>query len=167
MFSIFKKLFNSNKTKVPYLALVPIVGVFLAKQYRGERLNIVFDLDKTLIKSLDDEEIADKNLKGLRKPKIVITFPYANTICDNLDINKFFTKKLYRESCDNYKKDVTKLGINEGILVDDRLKSHVDGQKFYHIREYSENSNVDFELLTVCVHMTLYFIQRNFLLSNK
>lgn len=154
---------------------------------KSEKINLVFDLDHTLIRSKSSEQLEYLNIK---KPAFYImnneycvwtrpyyrilnwlnkitnlhlftaaTQDYADEIVDNM-YDDIFKTRLYRESCPEYK-DLSLIHDNS-ILVDDKSYNQYNNQKFYHIKQYDINNHYDIELLKLFIYVLKIYMRQDY-----
>lgn len=199
-----------------------INGIYFFNIKKSQRLNLIFDLDETLINSEKSKYINDYNMKLIRKhdcifeydsisddpnkfdesdesdesdkkiiikkqyyvwkrphTNIILTIlskynnlylmtnadeDYANDICTELGIAKYFKDKKFYEDIKIYnennnidgEKDIKIFeldSVNKSILIDDLKSNNLRGQNFYHIPQYTYNKNFDIELIKLLFYI--------------
>jgi hypothetical protein len=154
---------------------------------KTDKINLVFDLDHTLIRSKSSDQLQYLNIKNpaffiLNEEYCVWTRPYyrvlnllnkithlhlftaatknyADEIVNNMYYDIFKTR-LYRESCPEYK-DLNLIHDNS-ILVDDKSYNRYNNQHFYHIKQYDINNHYDVELIKLFIYILKIYIRQDY-----
>jgi hypothetical protein len=160
-----------------------------------KHLHIVFDLDHTLVHTEKKSHFDQLNAKHIRKPDTVYhdyyvwkrpflvpviwtlsqfttlhlmtraSGHYANEICYDLGIGKFFRTLIARENkiSNGICKDVTtvdkSIDPHNIILVDDLKYNCCTGQNLYHIPPYYVFSSCDLELVKFYFYVLMWYLK--------
>ncbi len=188
----FKRIFSSKTQAIVSSLLFASFSYISFKLYyvhklpESKKLNLVFDLDDTLIVTKKKSKMDRSNLSNKMKhvessdgkyyiwPRPYIspvlhclsyftnlhlftraTKPYTDDICNKIKINEYFKTKLYREDCDNFGKNLTKINsdTSRSLLIDNLNNNRVDEQNFYHMPEFEASNKNDTELLKFLCHI--------------
>lgn len=168
---------------ISVITTIKIISIYTYIQYKKKsqsKLNIILDLDETIIHTDKINNIENYNRTNISNTETIIipstnrvvwirpfvrtllpimsefnnlylftkaTKPYADTVLEKSDLDKYFMIKKYRDECHGTCKDITKFNIlvENSILIDDKIANRCDGQNFYHIPRFNCYVKNDFE----------------------